>query len=444
VAGKLTFRSIADKILFALGKPGPAYTASLGLAVGLVILGIGTWTYQVQIGIGTTVKNNPVSWALYITTFVFWVGIAHSGTAISAILFLLRAKWRTTIFRTSEAMTVFAVMTAGMFPMIHLGRLWRFYYLFPYPNQRDLWPNFKSPLAWDMVAITTYGTISATFLFVGMIPDFAVIRDRSTGWKKTFYGLLAMGWRGSDREWRNYLKSYILFAGLATPLVISVHSVVSWDFAVSIVPGWHTTIFAPYFVAGAIHSGFAMVLTLLIPLRKIFRVEDLITRRHLEQASKVIILTGLIVGYAYGVEFFIAWYSGNTIELDVFIYRATGEWAVAYWIMAICNVIVPLPLFFKKVRTNLGWLFLISILVNIGMWFERFVIIVTSLSHDYLPHQWGTIELAWPDLVMLLGSFGWFFMWLLIFLRTMPWIAIVETKEMIPPPGKDGKGGGSV
>jgi molybdopterin-containing oxidoreductase family membrane subunit len=435
---ELTYRNVADKVLRAISLPGPAYKALLGLCVALVIMAASTWTYQAHTGVGVTVKNNPVGWALYITTFVFWVGIAHSGTAISAILFLLRAKWRTSIFRTSEAMTLFAVATAGLFPIIHLGRLWRFYYLFPYPNQRDLWVNFKSPLAWDMVAIGTYFTISATFLFVGMIPDLAVVRDRSTGLRKLFYGLLSLGWHGSAREWRNYLKAYIIFAGLATPLVISVHSVVSWDFAVSIVPGWHTTIFAPYFVAGAIHSGFAMVLTLLIPLRKVFRVEDLITRRQLEQMAKVIILTGLIVGYAYGTEFFVAWYSGNDVELDTFIYRATGDYAAAYWIMVTCNSIIPLLFFFKKVRTNIVLLFFISILVNVGMWFERFVIIVTSLSHDYLPHAWGTIEIHWPDMLMLIGSFGWFLMWILIFLRTMPWIAVAEVREALPPPAAKG------
>ncbi len=437
---ELTYRNVADKVLLAISRPGPVYTALLAMCVCLVIAAIATWSYQVQTGIGITVMNNPVGWGIYITNFVFWVGIAHSGTAISAILFLLRARWRTSIFRTSEAMTLFAVATAGFFPIIHLGRLWRFYYLFPYPNQRDLWPNFKSPLAWDMVAITTYFTISATFLYVGMIPDLAIIRDRSKGWRKLFYGLLSMGWRGSEQEWRNYLKSYIIFAGLATPLVISVHSVVSWDFAVSVVPGWHTTIFAPYFVAGAIHSGFAMVLTLLIPLRKIFRVEDLITRRQLEQMAKVIILTGLIVGYAYGVEFFIAWYSGNNNEFAVFVYRATGDYWLAYWIMVTCNSIIPLAFFVKKVRTSLVGLFAISILVNVGMWFERFVIIITSLGHDYLPHAWGTIELRWPDTVMLIGSFGWFFMWILLFIRTMPWIAVAEVKEVLPPPTK--KGGG--
>lgn len=435
---ELTYKNVANKVLKAIAIPGKVYTALLGLCVALVIMAGAVWTYQVQTGVGVTVKTNPVGWAMYITTFVFWVGIAHSGTAISAILFLLRARWRTSIFRISEAMTLFAVATAGIFPIIHLGRLWRFYYLFPYPNQRDLWPNFKSPLAWDMVAITTYATISATFLFVGMIPDLAVIRDRSTGLKKLIYGLLSMGWRGSDREWRSYLKAYVLFAGLATPLVISVHSVVSWDFAVSVVPGWHTTIFAPYFVAGAIHSGFAMVLTMLIPLRRIFNVEDLITKHQLEAMAKVIILTGLIVGYAYGIEFFIAWYSGNEPELAVFIYRATGDYWIPFWMMVICNVGVPILFFWKKIRTSLVWLFVLSLLINVGMWFERFNIIVTSLAHDYMPHNWGTIELHWPDLLMLIGSFGWFFMWVLLFLRTMPWIAIAEVREVLPPPSKKG------
>jgi molybdopterin-containing oxidoreductase family membrane subunit len=289
-----------------------------------------------------------------------------------------------------------------------------------------------------MVAITTYFTVSATFLYVGMIPDLAVIRDRSSGVRKFLYGLLAMGWRGSDRQWRSYLKAYVIFAGLATPLVISVHSVVSWDFAVSVVPGWHATIFAPYFVAGAIHSGFAMVLTMLIPLRRIFKVEDLITRRQLEQMAKVIILTGLIVGYAYGIEFFIAWYSGNEFELAVFVYRATGDYWIPFWMMVICNVGVPILFFFKKIRTNLIWVFCLSILINVGMWFERFNIIVTSLSHDYMPHAWGLIEVQWPDMLLLIGSFGWFFMWVLIFLRLMPWIAITEIKEVLPPPSKKG------
>jgi Ni/Fe-hydrogenase subunit HybB-like protein len=434
VAG-LTYRDVADKVLRAMTRPGPIYTALLGMCVSLVILGGVAWAYQIQTGIGVSVKTNPVGWSLYITTFVFWVGIAHSGTLISAILFLLRARWRTSIFRSAEAMTVIAVMTAGLFPFIHLGRVWRVYYLLPYPNQRELWPNFKSPLIWDVFAITTYFTISAIFFFIGMIPDLAVIRDRAQGWRKRIYTVLSLGWRGSDGEWKNYLSAYVLFAGLATPLVISVHSVVSWDFAMSIVPGWHTTIFAPYFVAGAIHSGFAMVLTLLIPLRRILQCEELITRRHLESMAKVIILTGLIVGYAYGLEFFLAWYGGNKAEYDVFVYRATGHYAVEYWIMVTCNALLPLAFLFKKVRTSLVALFLLSILINVGMWFERFVIIVTSLSHEYLPHGWGEIHLyaagewKWVDLAIVAGSFGWFFMWFLLFIKTLPWIAITEVRE---------------
>ena len=431
----LTFRDVGDKVLRAMTRPGPIYTALLGLCVSLVVFGGIAWAYQIEHGMGVSVKTNPVGWALYITTFVFWVGIAHSGTLISAILFLLRARWRTSIFRSAEAMTVFAVMTAGLFPFIHLGRVWRVYYVMPYPNQRELWPNFKSPLVWDVFAISTYLTISAVFFLIGMIPDLAVIRDRASGWRKKIYTVLSFGWRGSDREWKNYLSAYVLFAGLATPLVISVHSVVSWDFAMSIVPGWHTTIFAPYFVAGAIHSGFAMVLTLLIPLRRILQCEDLIKVRHLENMAKVIVLTGLIVGYAYGIEFFLAWYGGNQAEYDVFIYRATGDYAIQYWIMVTCNAILPLLFLLRKIRTSLVALFLLSILINVGMWFERFVIIVTSLAHDYLPHGWGGIHLfaagewRWVDLAIVAGSFGWFFMWFLLFLKTLPWIAITEVRE---------------
>jgi molybdopterin-containing oxidoreductase family membrane subunit len=438
----LTYRDVADKVLRAMTRPGPIYTVLLGLCLSSVVAAGIAWLYQIETGIGVTIKNNPVGWALYITTFVFWVGIAHSGTLISAILFLLRARWRTSIFRASEGMTVIAVMTAGLFPLIHLGRLWRVYYMLPYPNQRELWPNFKSPLVWDVFAISTYFTISAIFFFIGMIPDLAVVRDRATGWRKRLYNILSFGWRGSDRQWTNWLQAYVLFAGLATPLVISVHSVVSWDFAMSVVPGWHTTIFAPYFVAGAIHSGFAMVLTLMIPLRRILKVEELITLKHLENMAKVIILTGLIVGYAYGVEFFLAWYSGNQAELDVFIYRATGDYAVTYWIMVSCNALIPLAFFWKKVRTNLWALFVISILINVGMWFERFVIIVTSLSHDYLPHTWSSnLDLHWTDTTIMIGSFGWFFMWFLLFLRTLPWISIAEVREGLHPPAAHGQEG---
>jgi molybdopterin-containing oxidoreductase family membrane subunit len=445
----LSYREVGDKVLRAMVRPGPVYTALLGLCVSLAIFGGISWAYQIEKGMGVSIKTNPAHWTMYIATFVFWVGIAHSGTLISAILFLLRSRWRTSIFRASEAMTVFAVMTAGLFPLIHLGRVWRLYYLFPYPNQRELWPNFKSPLIWDVFAITTYLTISAVFFFVGMIPDLAVVRDRARGWRKRIYTVLSCGWRGSDREWNNYLSAYILFAGLATPLVISVHSVVSWDFAMSIVPGWHSTIFAPYFVAGAIHSGLALVLTLLIPLRRILHCEDLITVRHIESMAKVIILTGLIVGYAYVLEFFLAWYSGNAAEYGVFVSRATGELAWMFWLMVAFNAVLPLALFWRKVRRNLTLLFLMSILINVGMWFERFVIIVTSLSHEYLPHGWGGVSLwgtgtfHWVDLGIVVGSFGWFFMWFLLFLKTLPWIAITETREALPVPAGGTTPGGT-
>ncbi|MBI5499069.1 MAG: polysulfide reductase NrfD [Deltaproteobacteria bacterium] len=427
-------------------RPGPVWTALLGLCISLVVLGGIAWTYQIERGIGVSIKTNPAGWTMYITTFVFWVGIAHSGTLISAILFLLRARWRTSIFRSAEAMTVFAVMTAGLFPLIHLGRVWRFYYLFPYPNQRELWPNFKSPLIWDVFAISTYFTISAVFFLVGMIPDLAVIRDRAKGWRRKIYTVLSFGWRGSDREWTSYLSAYVLFAGLATPLVVSVHSVVSWDFAMSIVPGWHSTIFAPYFVAGAIHSGLAMVLTLLIPLRRVLKCEDIITLRHVDAMAKVVIFTGLIVGYAYALEFFLAWYSGNQPEYDQFVYRATGDIAWMFWAMVAFNAAVPLALFWRKVRRNLALLFLISILINVGMWFERFVIIVSSLSHEFLPHGWGGVslfgagEFHWVDLAILAGSFGWFFMWFLLFVKTLPWIAVTEVREGMHRPDEAGGG----
>jgi molybdopterin-containing oxidoreductase family membrane subunit len=441
VVGKQTYRSVADSILLAMGRPGPGYLAILGVAAALVVAAGATWAYQVATGMGVSVKNNPVGWAFYITSFVFWLSLAHSGTAISAILYLLRTRWRTSIFRLAEATTIFAVTTAGLFIFVHLGRLWRFYYTLPYPNQRDLWPNFKSSLAWDGIAITAYLTVSALFLYIGMIPDLAIVRDRSSGLKRLVYGALALGWLGSSREWRSLQKTYLLFAGIATPLVISVCSVVSWDFAVSIVPGWHSTIFAPYFVAGALHSGFAMLLTLLVPLRHVFGVADLITRRHLEQVCKAVIFTGLLVGYAYGTEFFAAWYSGNDVELDVFIYRATGDYAPIFWTMVIINAVIPLSFFVRRVRTNVAAILVISILINIGMWFERFVIIVTSLSHDYMPHAWGVIEIGWPDFVIVAGSLGWFLMLVLLFVRLMPWIAIAEVRETLAPYGDRGEGG---
>lgn len=433
--GAFTYAEVNRDVLATLGRPGKCYLALLGLCLALVALGAGCWVYLVKKGIGVTNLNNPVGWGALITTFVFWVGIGHAGTLISAILFLLRAPWRTAIFRAAETSTIFAVATAGLFPLIHLGRLWVFYYIMPYANGRELWPNFRSPLVWDVLAISTYLTVSAIFFFVGLVPDIAAIRDRArTPLRRWLAKVASLGWMGTTRQWKHYMGAYVLFAGLATPLVISVHSVVSWDFAMSVVPGWHTTIFAPYFVAGAILSGLAMVLTILIPLRRVLHVEHLIRPYHLEAMAKLLLLTSLIVGYAYGVEFFIAWYSGNTYELAIFSYRPTGEYAGVFWAMVSCNVIVPLLFFLRRVRTSLVGLFLVSLAVNFGMWAERFNIIVTSLAHEFMPHSWGTYWPSWVEWGILAGSFGWFFLLFLTFVKILPSISVAEVKESMPHP----------
>ena len=385
----LTFRQIDDTVLDTLRPPDRGYWTVIGLLFIGILIGAACWLYQIFVGIGVAGQNNPVHWGTYLINFVFWVGIAHSGTLISAILHLFRAGWRNPIARAAETMTVFAVCTAGLFPFIHLGRVWMVYYMVPIPNQRFLWPNFQSPLMFDVVAISTYLTVSSLFWYTGMLPDLAVIRDRSRGARRKIFAFLSLGWTGEFEQWRHYARGYLFFAALATPLVISVHSVVSWDFALGVVPGWHTTIFAPYFVAGAIHSGLAMVLTLMIPLRRIFHFEKIITIKVLESVAKTIVFTGLIVGFAYGTEVFIAWYSHNIVEMETFRWRAFGDYSLEYFIMVVCNTVVPLLLLFKKVRTHLRALFIISIFVNIGMWYERFVIIIGSVAHDFLPYAWG-------------------------------------------------------
>ncbi|CAN5721851.1 polysulfide reductase NrfD [soil metagenome] len=420
-----------------LNKPGPGYLALLGMSIALVGFAVIAFLYQVVYGLGMAGLTNPVGWGVFITTFVFWVGIGHAGTLISAILFLFRAGWRQSIYRFAEAMTVFAVLTAGLFPIIHIGRPWFFYWLLPLPSQRQFWPNFRSPLLWDVFAVTTYLTVSSVFFYVGLIPDIAAARDAATvGWRKKAYTILALGWRGTDREWKNFTRAYLFLAALATPLVLSVHSVVSWDFAVSIVPGWHTTIFAPYFVAGAILSGVAMVITLMIPVRKVFRLQAYFTPLHFDLLAKMLILTSLIVGYAYAMEYFIAWYSGELYERDVFWDRVFGQYWWAGWSMIIFNAFVPQLLWFKRVRQNLNIFFIISILVNIGMWYERFVIIVPSLAHSYEPWKFVNYRMSWTEAAILMGSFGWFFMWFLLFLRFLPGLSIAEIKEVLPPPMK--------
>ena len=413
-------------------KTPPAWYLVFAVSFAGLLLYAGSTAYLVWEGTGIWGLNNPVAWGLAIVNFVFWVGIGHAGTLISAILFLFRQKWRTSINRFAEAMTIFAVVCALSFPTIHVGRIWLLYWVAPVPNQMWAWPNFRSPLLWDVFAVSIYGTVSVLFWYVGLIPDLATMRDRA---KKKIaqvaYGFFALGWRGSNRHWNHYEVAYLLLAGLATPLVLSVHSVVSFDFAVSQVPGWHTTIFPPYFVAGAIFSGFGMVLTLMIVARTLFKLEHIMTMHHLDNMAKITLLTGSMVGYAYATEFLIAWYSGNPYEGFAFINRATGDYAWAYWTMVSCNVLFPQLLWFKKVRQNIGALFVLSIIVNVGMWFERFVIVVT-LSADFIPAAWDYYSPTLWDWAAFIGSFGLFFTLFCLFVRFVPMVAIAEVKTTLP------------
>lgn len=423
-------------------KPTGLWWFGFLLAASALSLGIVSVTYQIMTGIGTWGLNKTVGWAFDITNFVFWVGIGHAGTLISAILFLFRQKWRTSINRSAEAMTIFAVICAGLFPIIHMGRPWMAYWMMPYPNFRGpLWVNFRSPLVWDVFAISTYLIISAVFWYIGMIPDLATVRDRAKNkMKKWIFGLMSFGWSGSFRTWHRYETVYALLAGLAAPLVVSVHTIVSFDFATSSIPGWHTTTFPPYFVAGAVFSGFAMVLTLLLIARKTLRLEEYITVKHIENMTKVIIVTGGIVTLSYATEFFIAWYSGNGYEQFVFMNRALGPFSWAYWIMVGCNLITPQFFWFKKIRTNMIMVFILSIFINIGMWFERFVIIVTSLHRDYLPSAWAMYTPSLVEIGTLIGSFGLFFTLFMLFIRYLPIISIGEVKNVLHYKGRSGGG----
>ncbi len=417
----------------AEAKPPIGWLICFGVAsVGAVML-VSCIGWLVWMGVGVWGNMTPVAWAWDITNFVFWVGIGHAGTLISAVLFLMRQKWRMSINRFAEAMTIFAVICAAIFPGVHVGRAWLAYWLFPIPNQMQMWPQFRSPLLWDVFAVGTYATTSILFWYFGMIPDLATLRDRAKSTiAKIGYGIFSLGWTGSARHWHRYERAYLLLAGLATPLVLSVHSVVSFDFAVSQLPGWHTTIFPPYFVAGAIFSGFAMVMNLAIPARAIFKLEHLITMRHLENMNKVILATGMMVGYAYGMEFFTAWYSGNPQEVFAFKNRAFGPYWWAYWTMVSCNVISPQFFWFKKLRTSIPVMFVLCIFVNIGMWFERFVITVTSLHRDSLPSSWAYYQPTHIDIMMLVGSFGLFFTLFFLFLKYLPIIAMAEMKTVMP------------
>jgi Ni/Fe-hydrogenase subunit HybB-like protein len=438
VEGERRLGSITDDVARPLeGRPGRGWYLCFAVALAaLVNLAVMVGLLFTK-GIGMWGLNNSVGWAFDITNFVFWIGIGHAGTLISAILLLFRQKWRTSINRSAEAMTIFAVMCAGMFPLIHMGRPWDAFFIFPYPNQRGpLWVNFRSPLVWDVFAISTYLTISLVFWYLGLIPDLATLRDRARqGLKKTIFGILSLGWDGSHRTWTRYETVSLVLAGLATPLVLSVHSIVSMDFATSLLPGWHTTIFPPYFVAGAIYSGFGMVLMLLIITRQTMHLERFITRHHLEAMAKVILLTGSIVGYAYATEFFSAWYSGNRYERFHFINRATGPYAWCFYLMVLCNVLTPQLMWWKRARQNVALLFVVSVLINVGMWFERFVIIVVSLHRAFLPSSWGMFRPTFVDVGVLVGSFGLFFTCFLLFIRVLPMIAMWEIKGVVGQPG---------
>ncbi len=420
---------VEKDVLAAMGRPGLPYLGALALCALLGAVGLSLWGYQIHRGLGVAGLMHPVNWGVYITNFVFWVGIAHSGTLISAVLFLFRARFRTSFNRAAEAMTIFALSVAGLFPLIHLGRVWVFYYLFPYPNQRMLWVNFRSPLIWDVFAVTTYMLVSLVFFYVGMLPDLAIARRRLGGIKGKLFALLSLGWRGTVEEWRHYRKLYLFLAAFATPLVASVHSIVSWDFAVSIVPGWHTTIFAPYFVAGAIFSGTAMVITLILPMRRFLGLERYITVDHFEAIAKILLFTSLIVSFTYLVEGGMAAYSGNLFEIDQFLYRALGDYRILFVIMILCNSLLPLLLFLKKARRSLPFLFVLALLVNVGMWVERFVIIVASLARDYDPYVWGAYAPSYVEVGITAGSFGLFFLAFLLFAKTLPVLSMTELKE---------------
>ncbi len=435
ITGDLDFKGITETVCGVAEAPSAPKIWYYLMAISVLALMnlFAMIGYLITVGTGVWGLNNPVGWGWAIVNFVFWVGIGHAGTLISAILFLFRQKWRTSINRFAEAMTIFAVMCAGLFPGIHVGRVWVVYWMFPIPNYLNMWPQFRSPLLWDVFAVSTYATVSILFWYVGMIPDLATFRDRAKDKIRKFaYGILSLGWRGSSRHWSNYEWSYLLLAALATPLVLSVHSIVSFDFAVSQLPGWHTTIFPPYFVAGAIFSGFAMVITLAIPARKMFHLENIITIRHLDIMNRIILATGSMVGYAYIIEFFIAWYSGNAYETFAFINRAYGPYWWAYWTMFTCNVIIPQVFWIKKFRTSPMLMFIISIFVNIGMWFERFVITITSLSRDFLPANWGYYTPTFVDVLTFVGSFGLFLTLFLLFCRFLPIVAMAEVKAILP------------
>ncbi len=428
-----TLESVTEKISSIVLKPGisKGWLAGFAGAFALFILLNVAIYYLMAFGVGIWGINIPIAWAFAITNFVWWIGIGHAGTLISAFLLLLHQKWRNSVNRFAEAMTIFAVACAGLFPLLHMGRPWLFYWLLPYPNPMWLWPQFRSPLVWDVFAVSTYLTVSLIFWYVGLIPDFATLRDRAKNKAtKIIYGFFSLGWRGASRHWFRYEMCSLLLAGLATPLVLSVHTVVSFDFTIAIVPGWHSTIFPPYFVAGAIYSGFAMVLSLAIPIRKFYKLEDFVTIRHLDIMAKVMLATGWIVAYSYITETFMAFYSANPFERFMMMNRMTGPYAIVYWVLITCNLLIPQALWSRKVRTSPGWLFFVAIVVNVGMWLERFVIIVVSLQREYLPSKWDMYYPTRWDWAVLAGSLGLFFTLFYLFIRYLPMISIVEVRSL--------------
>jgi Ni/Fe-hydrogenase subunit HybB-like protein len=429
-----TYASVTDKISsIVLTRPlGLGWLAGFTLAFSIVMMLFACLAWLIIKGVGIWGINIPIGWGFAIVNFVWWIGIGHAGTLISAILYLLNQKWRTSINRFAEAMTLFAVACAGLFPLIHTGRPWMAYYMFPYPSTMGIWPQFRSPLIWDVFAVSTYGTVSLLFWYVGLLPDLATLRDRAKQkWQQYIFGMLSMGWRGSAHHWHRYQSAYLLLAGLATPLVLSVHTVVSFDFSVAIVPGWHTTIFPPYFVAGAIYSGFAMVLTLCIPLRKAYKLEGFITMRHLDTMAKVMLATGEIVAYGYLIEFFMAFYSGNKFDVFLAEQRLHGPYSHFYYALILCNIVTPQLLWFKSVRRNVPLLFVMSLVINTGMWLERFVIIVISLTRDFMPSAWGRYSATFWDYGTFVGTLGLFTMLIFLFVRGLPAIAISEMRELV-------------
>jgi molybdopterin-containing oxidoreductase family membrane subunit len=428
-----TPRSVTEAIS-ALVQRGPTRRWWVGLAVaaGLTLLFLAAVGYLLVRGVGIWGINMPVAWGVAITNFVWWIGIGHAGTLISAILLLFRQQWRTSINRFAEAMTLFAVACAALFPLLHMGRPWLFYWMMPYPNTMGVWPQFHSALVWDFFAIFAYGTVSLLFWFIGLVPDLATLRDRARSrFARVGYGILAMGWRGSAQHWHNYESAYFLVAALATPLVVSVHTIVSLDFATTVVPGWHSTIFPPYFVAGALFSGLAMVLTIAIPLRAVYGLEGFITRRHLENLAKLMLAAGLVVGYSYLMEAFIAWYSGNAAEEYALLNRLSGPYAPWFWLLLVANVGLPQLLWLKRVRTHTVALFALSVVINVGMWLERFIIVVASLSRDYLPSAWGYYAPTLWDWATFAGSLGLFLLLMFLFVRYLPVISIFEMRELV-------------